>query len=98
MADYILKPQSETRIQDLIDMAFAAGGGRVVLEPGIHQSGTIYLKSNVELHLEAGAILRGHTSPDLYDELRDPGLDGCDPKRSRKCLVARQSSPTMSIA
>ena len=30
MADYILKPQSETRIQDLIDMAFAAGIHRVI--------------------------------------------------------------------
>ena len=97
MADYILKPHSETKIQDLIDMAFAAGGGRIVLEPGVHQSGTIYLKSNVELHLEAGAILRGHTSPDLYDDFRDPGFDGCAPERSRKCLVAAKFAENISI-
>ncbi len=97
MADYILKPQSETKIQELIDMAFAAGGGRIVLEPGVHQSGTIYLKSNVELHLEAGAILRGHTSPDLYDDFRDPGFDGCVPERSRKCLIAAKFAENISI-
>ena len=36
-------------IQKAIDSAKAAGGGRVVLSPGTYLSGTIFLKSNIEL-------------------------------------------------
>ncbi|MBO7624865.1 MAG: glycoside hydrolase, partial [Bacteroidales bacterium] len=39
-------------IQNAIDAANANGGGRVVIEPGRHVCGTLYLKSNVTLHLE----------------------------------------------
>ncbi|MCL2744471.1 MAG: glycosyl hydrolase family 28 protein [Planctomycetaceae bacterium] len=52
-------------IQKAIDAAAEAGGGRVVLPPGTYLSGTIYLKSNTELHISAGAILFG--SPDKED-------------------------------
>lgn len=52
-------------IQKAIDAAAAAGGGRVVLSPGTYLSGTIYLKSNIEFHLSAGAVLLG--SPDQAD-------------------------------
>lgn len=40
-----------------IDACNAAGGGRVIVPVGIYKSGTIYLKSNVELHFERGATL-----------------------------------------
>ncbi|MBO4773229.1 MAG: glycoside hydrolase, partial [Bacteroidales bacterium] len=46
-------------IQKAIDAANANGGGRVVIEPGRHVCGTLYLKSNVTLHLEEGATLLG---------------------------------------
>lgn len=35
----------------------AAGGGRVVVPAGRHETGPVHLKSNVELHLEDGATL-----------------------------------------
>ena len=44
-------------INQAIDEATAAGGGRVVLPTGRYLCGSIHLKSNVELHLEAGAII-----------------------------------------
>lgn len=59
-----------TAIQSAIDQAHNDGGGRVVLTPGNFVCGTIYLKSNVTLHLEAGATLLGSTNPDHY--LKDP--------------------------
>lgn len=59
-----------TAIQAAIDQAHSDGGGRVVLTPGNFVCGTIYLKSNVTLHLESGAILLGSTNPDHY--LKDP--------------------------
>lgn len=33
------------------------GGGRVIIPPGVFRSGTIFIKSNVELHLESGSTL-----------------------------------------
>jgi polygalacturonase len=42
-----------------IRAAHEAGGGRVILPEGLHLSaGPVHLRSNVELHLEQGAILR----------------------------------------
>ena len=48
-------------IQRAVDAAQSAGGGRVVLPPGAYLAGTVWLKSGVELHLEAGATLKGST-------------------------------------
>ena len=44
-------------IQKAIDHCNENGGGRVVVPAGKYLSGTIILKSNVELHLENGAVL-----------------------------------------
>jgi polygalacturonase len=53
-------------IQASIDRASQAGGGRVVLSSGkTYSAGSIVLKSNVELHIPAGAILRA--SPNFAD-------------------------------
>lgn len=55
-------------IQRAIDTCCAAGGGRVVL-PGGHtyRCGALILRSNLELHLEMGAVLKG--SDNLSDYL-----------------------------
>ena len=45
-------------IQKAIDAAAAEGGGRVIVPAGTYTSGTIWLKRNVELHLEKGAVLK----------------------------------------
>lgn len=52
-------------IQAAIDDCAANGGGRVVIPAGTFKSGTIWLKSNVELHLEMGAVLLG--SDNIFD-------------------------------
>jgi polygalacturonase len=44
-------------IQKAIDKATASGGGKVVIPAGKFLSGIIQLKSGVELHLNAGAVL-----------------------------------------
>lgn len=51
-------PTTTRALQSLIDDAYHAGGGRVVLPAGTHTSGPIVLKDRVELHLNAGATLR----------------------------------------
>lgn len=49
-------------IQRAIDAATAAGGGTVELPTGTYLSGTVWLKSNVDFHLAAGATLLGSTN------------------------------------
>ncbi|MDR2138257.1 MAG: glycoside hydrolase [Tannerella sp.] len=56
-------------IQHAIDHIHANGGGRLVFYPGRYVTGTIYLKSNVTLHLEQGATLLGSTNP--WDYVKD---------------------------
>lgn len=52
-------------VQRAIDACTANGGGIVYLGPGIYLCGTIVLKSNVTLYLEAGATILG--SGDIND-------------------------------
>jgi hypothetical protein len=54
-----------TALQKTIDTCHDGGGGKVILPAGNYLSGTLYLKSNVELHLAAGARILG--SPDVED-------------------------------
>lgn len=53
-------------IQKAIDAANKNKGGRVVFSKGEFLSGSIVLKSGVELFFEEGAILLGSTNPDDY--------------------------------
>lgn len=52
-------------IQQAIDKAASARGGRVDVPAGIYKIGTLILKTGVELHLQQGAVLLG--SPDYRD-------------------------------
>lgn len=54
-------------IQSAIDACSAAGGGTVLVPSGLFVSGTLYLKSNVELHLEMGAELKASTKREDYN-------------------------------
>ncbi len=57
-----------TSIQKGIDYISANGGGRLVFYVGRYLTGTIYLKSNVTIQLEEGAILVGSTNPLDYEQ------------------------------
>ena len=56
-------------IQMAIDKCAESGGGRVTVPCGAFVTGTIYLRDNVELHLEHGAVLVARTNMDDYNEL-----------------------------
>jgi polygalacturonase len=59
-------------IQKAIDACYAAGGGTVILNHGKFLSGTIFLKSNITLRIEPGAVLLG--SANIADfEVNQPG-------------------------
>lgn len=54
-------------IQEAIDACASAGGGTVTVPPGVFLTGTLILKSDVNLYLDAGAVLKG--SSDIKDYL-----------------------------
>ncbi|UWM78295.1 glycoside hydrolase family 28 protein (plasmid) [Rhizobium sp. WSM4643] len=70
------------RLQAAIDGLSASGGGRVELKAGIHVCRGLQLRSGVDLHLAAGAILRpvsdyeayAHTSVSVIAEKSDRGM------------------------
>ena len=53
------KTPDTAAINRAVDACHNAGGGAVYLAPGTYLSGTVVLKSNVTLYLEAGATLLG---------------------------------------
>lgn len=48
-------------------IAALEGGGRLVIPEGTYVTGTLRLKSGVELHLEKGAVILGSVNPYDYD-------------------------------
>ena len=62
--------------QSQIDAAAAKGGGRVTVPAGRHVTRGLLLKSNVELHLEAGAILEGSPRTNDYPVVELPCSEG----------------------
>lgn len=57
---------STAAIQKAVDECFAAGGGRVVIPPGTFITGPVTLKSNVNVFLESGALLKGSDNIEDY--------------------------------
>ncbi|MBK7103744.1 MAG: glycoside hydrolase family 28 protein [Ignavibacteriae bacterium] len=63
------KTLNQTFIQNAIDDANINGGGKVIIPNGIFLTGSIILKSNVELFLESGAVLLGSTDISDYKNM-----------------------------
>ena len=60
------KSKSTDAIRKAIAAAAAAGGGTIVFAGGVFVTGPIHLKSNITLHVEAGAVLRFSSNFDDY--------------------------------
>lgn len=83
---YVPEAKTGAAIQKAIDAAASVGGGVVRLEKGVYPSGTLYLRSNVELNIPAGATILGGAKPEDYDDVDDPRL-GKSPERSKKAFI-----------
>ncbi|MCX6326923.1 MAG: glycosyl hydrolase family 28 protein [Bacteroidia bacterium] len=79
------KTNNAAYIQKAIDEISASGGGRLIVPPGNFMTGTIFMKSGVDLHLEQGACLLG--SPDLSDYGND-----------RRALIRAKNQTKVSIS
>ena len=95
--DFVPEAHTGAAIQKAIDAAFAAGGGRVALERGVaYPSGTLYLKSHVELNVPEGAAILGGGRPEDYDDVDDPRI-GRRPEKSTKVFIACLDGEGVSI-
>lgn len=59
---------AQPAIQRAIDACAAAGGGMVYFPPGDYTSGTLHLRSQVRIYLEAGATLYSSKEPAAFDK------------------------------
>ncbi len=85
--------------QSAVDsIAALKGGGSLVIPEGVYVTGTLQLKSGVNLHLEKGAVILGSINPydyDGYRETKDDTAGGVADKCSKPqfgLIVARDGS------
>ena len=69
-----------TAIQRALDDVFLAGGGTVVIEPGIHCVRGLRVRSNTTLHLRSGAVLEASRDPEDFDVLANDALEPVPPE------------------
>ena len=53
-------------IQSAIDACAAQGGGTITLPAGHYVSGSLFLRDNISLHLDPGAVILGSENPEDY--------------------------------
>ena len=77
--DYGIKNDGTTMntssIQKLIDKVADSGGGIVYFPPGKYLTGTIFLKSYINLHLESGAVILGSLDLDDFEAVEEERLN-----------------------
>ncbi len=82
-------------IQNAIDLANSNGGGMVLIPRGKFVTGSLQLKSNVELFLDEGAVLLGSVNPYDYSKVEGsvvPSSPKMDDKSELGLILAIQAS------
>lgn len=95
-------PDGKTKNTEIIQRAIdlcSEKGGRVTVSEGTYLTGKIIMKSNVELHIEAGATLLG--SPDYADYPETENVTHVDskmlPRERNACLIFAHECQNISI-
>jgi polygalacturonase len=83
-------------LQAAIDKCSAAGGGTVLVAGGRYVTGTLYLKSNVNLRVESGAAILGSTNIADYTTDTDRTMYRGEPYMDR-CLIFAKDAQNISI-
>ena len=84
-------------LQQSIDAVSAAGGGKVVVECNINNAHTIYLKSNVELHIAHNCTITGSADHHDYDDFNPPELCNIKPEKYNHTLIAAVNENNIAI-
>lgn len=82
-------------INAAIDACNKAGGGMVYLRPGVYRSGTVILKSNVTLYLEAGSTILGSLDLNDYTAMPGPPANG---DANQKHLIFAKNAENVTLA
>lgn len=83
-------------IQAAIDTAHLAGGGTVLVPPGRFVTGAVELRSNINLHLDAGAVLLGSQQFDDFPLFKSR-WEGDGVKPARKALLGGEGLENVSL-
>ena len=70
-----------------VDGLTAKGGGHLIVPAGVWLTGPIVLKSNIDLHLEMGAVIRFAADERLYPIIKT-SFEGLDTRRCQSPLSA----------
>ena len=70
-----------------IDALSQKGGGKLVVPQGVWHTGPIVLKSNIELHLKAGAVILFAADESLYPII-ETSFEGLDTRRLQSPIYA----------
>ena len=73
-----------------IDALAEKGGGHLIVPAGVWFTGPIVLKSNIDLHLEQGAVILFSPDVDLYP-LVETVFEGLDTRRCQSPISARNA-------
>ncbi len=86
-------------IQKAIDECSQSGGGKVIISGGTYLTGTLILKSNVNLHLAADGVLLGSPRCEDYPERTDVKHveSSLLPHWRNACLIYSEESENISI-
>lgn len=79
-------------INKAIEKCHSQGGGRVIVPKGVFYTGPITLKSNVNLHLEDGAVLKFSTNPEHYKPFVYSRWEGWDCINFRPLIYAYEQT------
>ena len=83
---------STNAIQQTIAQCHKDGGGRVAIPKGNLNTGTIILKSKVDLHLDEGATLYGSTDIKDYKKLKPSYVSLRTQKETIQLIYANQAT------
>ena len=87
-------------IQAAIDAANSSKGGKVIFPKGRFLTGSIEMKSDVNIYLEEGAVLLGSTNPDDYKAMETEGRP-ISPKgddNSQMALILAYNTNNISLS
>jgi polygalacturonase len=91
------KTKNTEAIQQAIDACHQAGGGRVLCGAGCFLTGSLMLKSNVELHLMMGARIMGSTCLADYGDFVASGFIGNCQDAGIKSLICAAEAENIAI-
>jgi hypothetical protein len=82
-------------LQAAIDQCSASGGGTVLVAGGKFLTGTFYLKSDVTLRIESGAVILG--SPNIADYATDTDRSMYNEPYMNRCLIFARDAHNITL-